>query len=64
MYDQTRVDITAGAYQLRATARILRFPGWRAAYGDELATLFVPAGVSRTWLSPSQRPGTARSVWP
>jgi DNA topoisomerase-1 len=35
VYDQTRVDITAGAYQLRATSRILRFPGWRAVYGAE-----------------------------
>ena len=44
--------------------KLKKAQGWRVAYGDELATLFVPAGVSRNWLSPSQRPGTARSVWP
>ncbi len=35
LYDQVRIDITAGDYQLRATSKILRFPGWRAVYGAE-----------------------------
>ena len=33
VYDQTTVDISAGRYGLRTTARVLRFPGWRAVYG-------------------------------
>jgi DNA topoisomerase-1 len=35
LYDQTRVDITAGAYGLRTAIKVLRFPGWRAVYGAE-----------------------------
>lgn len=33
LYDQTTVNIRAGRYELRATARVLKFAGWRAVYG-------------------------------
>ncbi|MCX7598101.1 MAG: DNA topoisomerase, partial [Armatimonadetes bacterium] len=33
LYDQTTVDIAAGRYELRATARVMKFPGWRTVYG-------------------------------
>jgi DNA topoisomerase-1 len=34
VYEQTRVEVEAGPYLLRALGRVLQFPGWRTVYGE------------------------------
>lgn len=38
VWDETQIDVQAGPYLLRATGKILRFPGWRAVAGAAPAT--------------------------
>ena len=47
VYDQTRVDITAGEAVFRATGNVMKFPGFTAAY-EETAEKKKPTKLVRT----------------
>lgn len=34
IYDETRIDVAAGSYLLRASGQIIKFAGWKAVYGS------------------------------